>query len=488
MTRLLPAFALAALVVAVPPRPTAADEKATPPAAKPNAITLTVSPALAPTPALKYDLLPRLRDRIPGNAALDYHRAYMLRPTQPRKQDETVTKWEEAPIDQLPVVEVKKFLFGYSRSFEALDQGARCAHCDWELLRNLRADNIAVLLPEVQAHRELARFQKLRIRVDLAGNDFDAAARGLRTGFRLAKDVGEGPTLIQMLVGMAIAGVFVGEVDQFVQRPDAPNLYWALTTLPRPFIDPRPGLEGEWVLFESLFPNVKELEKGPVSADRANLMLEDMLAALRGKNGPDENPPGLAQVAGKFGLAAYVALNYPDAKKQLVALGRPAEEVDKMPAAQVVALRAVGVIRALSDDQTKCFSLPYPQAKAELARVRERAAKVKKENGSDVLIHLFLLTLPAVDKVYEAHARTGRRLAGLRAVEAIRLHAAANGGLPPKALSDITLVPVPDDQNTGKPFGYTADGSTFTLTAPPPPGETPTASNNFQYRVTVRGK
>src|SRR4051812_115070 len=70
---------------------------------------LTVAPAAAPMPALKYELLPRLRDRVPGNAAMDYHRAYILRPSWPRdpkeaaKFGETLIAWEEASIDKMPV-------------------------------------------------------------------------------------------------------------------------------------------------------------------------------------------------------------------------------------------------------------------------------------------------------------------------------------------------------------------------------------------------
>ncbi|HJZ55967.1 MAG TPA: hypothetical protein VKE74_13440, partial [Gemmataceae bacterium] len=382
---------------------------------QPNTISLNVSATPAPTPVLRYELLPRLRDRIPGNAALDYHRAYLLRPNWPRDpkesqaQDQKVIEWEEAPVEKLPVADVRKFLASYHSTFTALDRGAQCDRCDWELTRTLKIENIGTLLPEVQAQRELARFQRLRIRADLAENNFDAAARGLQTGFRLAKDVGEGPSLIQMLVGIALASIFTGETEQFVQRPDAPNLYWAITALPRPFIDPRPALEGEAVLFDSLFPHLKELEKGPVSAERANLALEDTFGMLRrfGADEPGGEPGGAFS---RLGLAGYVALQAPEARKQLIALGRPAAEIEKMPPAQVVLLRAGAVIRSLADDQRKCFHLPYPQARAELGRVRERANKMKATE-KDVFVQLFLLLVPATEKVHEAHSRLERRLA-----------------------------------------------------------------------------
>jgi hypothetical protein len=463
---------------------------AQPPKERPAAPTvdvraLTVAPAAAPVPALKYVLLPRLRDRAPGHAALDYHRAYILRPGWPRdpkdaaKLNETLQAWEAASIDKLPVVDVKKYLVGYSATFRTLDAAAKADRCDWELTSRLSVNNLDLLLPEAQTFRELARFQVLRVRVDLAENDFDAAVRNIQTGLRLGKDVGEGPTLIQSLVGIAIATLFLNETERLIQRPGGPNLYWALTTLPHPLIDPRPALEGETRLFDNLFPNAKALEKGPVSADRANAILEEMLTAFT-TMGTD-----VKVGAGGLGLAGYVALNAPAARTHLIELGWPQATVEKMPPAQVVALRAITAYRSFTDDQTKCFSLPYPEARAELAKVRERAEKLKKDTG-DTIITVFALTLPAVDKVFEAHARTARRIAALRAIEAIRLHAAANTGRLPQSLADVKVVPVPDDPGTLKPFAYTVKDDTFTLAGPPPAGEKPQVGNNFRYEVTVR--
>lgn len=476
----------AAVVYAQPPGdPPAKDQ----PAPTIEVRKLTVAPAASPQPSLKYELLPRLRDRTPGNAAMDYHRAYILRPGWPRdpkegqKLDETIIKWEESPIDKLPVVEVKKYLVGYSQSFRALDAASKCDRCDWEMNNKLTVGNIDLLLPEVQTFREVARFQKLRVRVELAENDTDAAVRNIQTGFRLGKDVGEGPTMIQSLVGIAITTIFIGEVEQLIQRPNSPNMYWALTTLPKPLIDPRPSLEGESRLFDNLFPNAKVLEKGPVSADRANAILEEMLTAFATMGKPDDFKVGI----GGVGMAGFVALHAPAARKQLVSLGWKEAVVEKMPPAQVVALRAITAYRTFTDDQTKCFSLPYPEARAELAKVKERADKLTKDSG-DAIITVFAMTLPAVEKVFEAHARTNRRIAALRVVEAVRLHAAANEGKLPKTLTDVKVVPVPEDPYTLKPFEYAAQDDTFTLSGPIPAGEKPTTSNNFRYEVTLKAK
>ena len=50
--------------------------------------------------------------------------------------------------------------------------------------------------------------------------------------------------------------------------------------------------------------------------------------------------------------------------------------------------------------------------------------------------------LPAVTKVMIAQNRLERRIALLRAIEALRMHAAANGGQLPESLDQVTIAPV----------------------------------------------
>jgi hypothetical protein len=80
--------------------------------------------------------------------------------------------------------------------------------------------------------------------------------------------------------------------------------------------------------------------------------------------------------------------------------------------------------------------------------------------------------------------RHDRRIAGLRAVEALRLYAASHEGKLPEALSQVKEVPVPDDPATGKPFEYRRDGVAALLLSPAAGLKGPTPS----YRITVRGR
>jgi len=77
----------------------------------------------------------------------------------------------------------------------------------------------------------------LQARLQIAQGQYDRAVGTIQTGLAMARHIGQGPTLVQRLVSIAIAALMCGQVEQFVQSPNAPNLYWALQGLPRPFID-----------------------------------------------------------------------------------------------------------------------------------------------------------------------------------------------------------------------------------------------------------
>ena len=63
--------------------------------------------------------------------------------------------------------------------------------------------------------------------------------------FAMARHLGEHPTLIGNLVGMAIAFTAINPLELMLEQPGCPNLYWALTNLPDPLVSIKTGLEGE---------------------------------------------------------------------------------------------------------------------------------------------------------------------------------------------------------------------------------------------------
>jgi hypothetical protein len=449
-------------------------------------VKLTISPAAEPKPALKYDLTVPSRDRVPGNAAHHYLRAVLLRPTPDTDRSKTtdddrrLLKWDEMPLDQLPAAEVRTFLDRYKATFRELEHGSRCRQCEWAAAPDDGPDAVNDVVQAVPGYREIARLLALRAKAEIAENRFDAAANTLRTGVQFGKHLAEGPSLIQSLVGMSVVGTFLGRADEFVARPGAPNLYWAVTSLSRPLFDLRPALDGEDALNDRILPGLADLRKGPVTAEKALDVVEHALTVLAagGEDGP------FVGFGNRLAIAGYAQLGQAAARKDLIARGRDPKTVDAMPAVQAVFLNAVEAARELADDHRKWFLVPYPDGFDGLARATAKAKRLTKDGDGDAVLKTFLLVLPAVEKVYQSAARLDRKVALLRAVEAVRMHADA-AGRPPTELADVKVVPVPPDPLTGQPFGYAVTDAGFTLTAPPA-GTPPQKGLELRYEMTLR--
>ena len=114
---------------------------------------------------------------------------------------------------------------------ELIKQAARCKKCDWPYWDDEE------LSQKLSKFRTIAFYIDLQARVQIAQGQYDKAIDTVKTGFTMAKHLGDSPTLLQGLVGIAISARMFRPLEQFVQEPNTPNLYWALRDLPQPFID-----------------------------------------------------------------------------------------------------------------------------------------------------------------------------------------------------------------------------------------------------------
>ena len=96
------------------------------------------------------------------------------------------------------------------------------------------------------------------------------------------------------------------------------------------------------------------------------------------------------------------------------------------------------------------------------------------------LYPLTSILLPLKANLIASEARGPRRIAIYQVIEALRMHAAALGALPSK-LEEVTVVPVPVDPGSGKPFSYTLEAGEATLDAP-----SITGAENESLRLPVR--
>jgi hypothetical protein len=470
MTRSLPLLLLAVLAA-----PALAQEP-------PPPISLTLSPKAAPVPALKYRLLPELRDLKSGNAVFLYYRAFSPEWQTYRsdsKQRIKLSETADKPLRELKRADFDEF--GWilnSRMLQEVDRGARRSYCDWELTERAREEGIGLLLPDLQTMRDFGNFLRLRAKQELFEGHYDKAARTLQTGLTLGRHTAEGPTLIHGLVGVAICDLMLKVVEDWINQPGSPNLYWALSNLPHPLIDLRNGFQAERLFLDSLFPGYREMladPNAPPSSARVQTTLQQyagMLSLDDSRREPSQLMPLLSALRA-----------YPEAKRFLREQGRTPEQIEAMPALQAVFLYEVHHYDVIYDDLLKWTGLPYYQAVPHVHRVMER---MKAERAATGGMTLASLLMPALEKVMAAPVRLERKVAALRTIEALRLYAAAHGGKLPARLEDVTEVPLPLDPWTGKAFRYRLEDGKATLSGEPLGGEAPGQSNTIRYELTIR--
>lgn len=406
-------------------------------------IRLHVQPMKSPRPALRIQLLPELKEMEPGNPIPAYLAALL-------DQDNTVPESNLGPA-----------------ALRLVDRAARLDKPDWQILLKVKTEGISLLLPDLQKMRELAAALQGRFREEIAQQRYDDAIITAKTLFALSRHVGEHPTLIGNLVGIAIAMVGVAPLEEMLEQPGCPNFYWALTDLPYPLISVERGLAGERVLIHSEFRDLSETR--PMTAEQIKKVI-DHIDYIR-KFEPDRV---------KVTTRQWIAVRAKDEKKlaaakaRLVESGLDPSKLDTFPADQIILLDEVREFTELRDDATKFLKLPtweYEKWSAKEVVAKEPA-----------LLELFLIS---ARRVRVSQGRLEQRIAMLRHVEALRMYAAEHDGKLPEKLDDIPL-PLPDDPFTGKPFRYSVEKGTAHLRGTPPAGYGRVAAYNLHYEITIR--
>jgi len=431
-------------------------------------IRLTVEPARAPMRALRYLLLPELGEMSPGNPVQNYFKCFM----EQQKfffDKEAIERREKLLV--MPLAELKKQDLKEYDSFALIqaDYAARLDQPDWQVLLKLRSDGVALMVPEVQQIRALANALKVRLRSEVANRRFDDAIRTVKTMFAMARHLGEHPTLVASLVGVTIATSTLAALDEMLELPGCPNLYWALANLPKPLIPLAKGIEGERAIVLAEFRALNE--NAPMTADDLRKFIAYLDRLLGAGKAPE---PGK-------GVQAWLDSRTKDeekvgaARRRLVECGLSEEQLSRFPAEQVILLDEKREYEVRRDDLMKIMALPAWQAEA-------LASQSKPARGPSLMEHALL------DGVYGtclAQARPDQRIALLRHVEALRLYAAEHNGTLPAKLADIS-VPLPDDPFTGKPFGYQVQGATAHLRGTPPPSIATEPSYRIHYELTIQ--
>ena len=406
-------------------------------------IRLTVSPAAAPRPALRYTLLPELHEMQPGNPIPAYLRCLL-------DQDYSTTQEVFGPA-----------------ALKHADRAARLDKPDWQILLRAKEDGIQLLLPDLQKHRALAAALQGRFREEIAARRIDDALVTARTMFALSRHMGEHPTLIGGLVAIAIGVVTIQPLEELLEVPGCPNLYWALTALPHPFVTLDMGVQGERLLIGAELRDLSDAE--PMTEAKLKKVIDHIEYIRRfdsDKLQERTRPYVTKRAADPKHLAA--------ARARLIDNGVAEDKLARFPAEQIILLDEKREYQARRDDLMKFMALPTWEADERMTRHKE---------PKDEALLSFLG--PNSTRVRRAQGRIEQRIALLRHVEAVRMYAAEHGGKPPATLADITL-PLPPDPFSGKPVRYSVEDGVAHIRGTPPAAERYSAVYNLHYEITIR--
>jgi hypothetical protein len=432
-------------------------------------VRLSVQPMAAPKPALKYQLLPEVHELKPGNPAQNYLKCFAEQRNFFFSKEATAdrARYLSIPLSELPAD--KLLDYGRHALWQA-DWAARLDALDWQMVQQVQTEGTDMPMAELGRLELLGPALRVRFRAEIAGHRYDAAARTAKTMFALARHLGEHPTESANLLGLSIAQLAVTTLEEMVQQPGCPNLYWALTDLPCPLVDLRKGLQGERALVAAdLRPLRDDVPMTPEQVEAFISRLSGIIGFMREQAG-----------AAPRGLRSELTARVKDAERvraargRLIEAGMPESLVLTFPPGQVILLDEKREYEARRDEGMKLLALAPWQIDALVS-----GEGVGQGDG------LFADFLPHAISDRRAQARLEQRLAFLRHVEALRLYAAGHDGRLPETLAQVP-VPLPTDPFTGRPFVYTVEKTTATLCGNPPRGEEQNPCFNIRYELTVR--
>jgi hypothetical protein len=427
-------------------------------------VELTISPVRVSVPALKHDFEYRRLEMAPGNAATHYRRAFiMLLQTQADEPEGTFDRMHEwatkTPLKDLPREDVLKLLKSYEDALHEIRLGGRRESCVWEY--PWRGEGGALMLPELRSIRDLTYIIGLKAEIEIAEQNYDEAWRTLRDGYLFGRRVATGPFSLDTALGTGIGQTFNALARDFIGGSGAPSLYWALTGLPSLRESHRRTMALERDILFFYVPELRDPLKDVATIAQWKELME------RYKETDDTGLPGFVEYMELLRTTPMLQLAM---TMRLVTGGRSLKHVkmvEGLAPHQLACVYIADRARAIGDDAHRLLRLPFHEAREQLLELQERLhGKRDLETAADLADAIVGSAFPWLASNAYSAAASDRHVAALRCVEALRLHAKLNGRKLPAQLSDVRIVPVPDDPMTGKPFEYTLDGATAVLKAP----------------------
>lgn len=427
---------------------------------KPEKKAFELRPQSQPDPLLRYRLWPAPEDRRQRAAMVAVNRSLLLVAQVPSQKKrhflDRYDAWSELPISELPLSEAKASCEPFHTAIEVLRTGETWMDLSYDLGMDEMTfgEKIGTLLPEYQEMRDLARLLTMRARIAAREKRWDDAIDDLRLGFRLSEVASHGTnTLLSRLIGVAIAETMFQTIEEMIQIPDCPSLYWALANLPVDYLfELDKAIEYESALWNHVGA-IAELDKIPdeiIGEERASYRLRQISQAYAKASEQPRQSPGQAwmrKLMSGFQVTATL-----DSSRQLLSESPDwKDRLDQLSDAEIV-LRASELELSRIRDRWIAWSLLPPEYWDDYQDQRAAATRPPTEPitiGGRLLRQM----LPAVQNVLAVGVRAKQKHHRLMTLEALRIHASESGELP-ATLRKLAPVPAWIDPISGNAFSY----------------------------------
>lgn len=196
-------------------------------------VEMTISPSEIAKAAQQIRLSPTAEEQADADAVSLYEKAIKSLPAD--FQSKQFSDWRSLSPEQLPVEQVESALKKLKPTLDLLTQATRSKQCNWPFIKPEQARQ--QMMDDLSKYRQLAFVLDVQAKLQIAQGQYDKASQTIKTGLTMAKHLGDAPTLVQGMVGIAIAALNISRVEQWVQTDNAPNLYRALGDIGRPVVD-----------------------------------------------------------------------------------------------------------------------------------------------------------------------------------------------------------------------------------------------------------
>ncbi|MHC4255100.1 MAG: hypothetical protein ACYSUL_05700 [Planctomycetota bacterium] len=141
-----------------------------------------------------------------------------------------ITSYARNPIEEFDKERASQLITETKEIINQLEKAAQCSKCNWTYLE------LEQKMFELRNYRCFAHILAFKSRVHIAKGEYTESIKAIRSNLQLAQHLRKNNEVIYGLVSIAISALSLQQIEDLIQRPDSPNLYYALEDLPKPLI------------------------------------------------------------------------------------------------------------------------------------------------------------------------------------------------------------------------------------------------------------